>query len=174
MGIQTESQLVDAARKGDLGSFGILYQRYYATMVWLAYAILADRGLAEDAAQETFAVACEQIERLKKPQKFPGWLAAICRNTALQLARERKKEVLVDVVPEQSDQSSRSNLAEVVRQAIGALPQEYRELLVLRYYNGMNYEQMGSVLGIRKSVVKGRLFRARRKIAKYLKRKGLG
>ncbi|MHC4719644.1 MAG: RNA polymerase sigma factor [Planctomycetota bacterium] len=174
MGTQTESQLVDAARKGDLGSFGILYQRYYATMVWLAYAILADQGLAEDAAQETFAVACEQIWRLKKPQKFPGWLSAICRNTALQLARERKKEVLIDVVPEQIDERSHSSLAEVVRQAIGALPQQYRELLVLRYYNGMNYEQMGSILGIRKSVVKGRLFRARRKIAKYLKRKGLG
>jgi len=174
VGIQTESQLVNAARKGDLGSFGILYQRYYATMVWLAYAILADQGLAEDVAQETFAVACEQIGRLKKPQKFLGWLSAICRNTALQLVRERKKEVLIDVVPEQRDERSHSSLAEVVRQAIGALPQQYRELLVLRYYNGMNYEQMGSILGIRKSVVKGRLFRARRKIAKYLKRKGLG
>ncbi|MFC1677295.1 RNA polymerase sigma factor, partial [Planctomycetota bacterium] len=43
-----------------ISSFGELYERYYPTMVWIAYSILDDRNLAEDAAQETFAVACEK------------------------------------------------------------------------------------------------------------------
>ena len=47
----TEAELVEAARRGDLDSFGVLYQRHYAAMVGVAYCVLRDRHLAEDAAQ---------------------------------------------------------------------------------------------------------------------------
>ena len=168
----TESQIVEAARNGDLESFGKLYDRYYAAMVWLAYCVLADRNLAEDAAQEAFALACDRLVRLNQPEKFAGWLAAICRNVASGMARRRKKEVLISYPPAVLEQTDPNELEDAVKEAIGNLPQLYREPLILHYYNGMNYEQMGVVLGIRRQTVKGRLFRARRKIAQYLKRKG--
>ena len=75
--VETESGIVEAARNGDIDSFGRLYERYYAAMVWLAYSILAERDLAEDAVQETFALACHELVRLRRPEKFASWQAAI-------------------------------------------------------------------------------------------------
>ena len=172
LSIRTESQIVEAARNGDVDSFGALYERYYAVMVWLAYSILLERDLAEDAAQETFALACEELAQLKRPEKFAGWLAGICRNVARQMARQRKREVLTNAADTVVEQNNNDDLVGMVRQAICGLPEMYRQPLLLRYYNDMSYEQIGLVLGIARYTVKGRLFRARRKIVKYLKRKG--
>lgn len=171
--VSTESEIVEAACNGDVNSFGKLYERYYTAMVWLAYSILADRNLAEDVAQETFAVACSELIRLKQPEKFANWLAAICRNVACRMAKQRKKEVLINDPLVVSERSNDDGHEKAVREAISNLPTPYKEVLILRYYNDMNYEQIASILGICISKVKGRLFRARRKLGKYLKQKGV-
>ena len=88
-----ESQLVEAAQNGDLESFGKLYTRYYAAMVRLACAVLPDRDIAEDCAQEAFALACENISHLRQPGKFPSWMAGICRNVARQWANSEEKKM---------------------------------------------------------------------------------
>jgi len=93
MDVEDESQIVEAAQGGDVGSLGILYERHYATMVWLAYSVLRDHSLAEDAAQEAFASACDELVALRRPEKFAGWLAAICRNVAYKMAKQRSREV---------------------------------------------------------------------------------
>ncbi len=173
MDIEDESQIVEAARHGDVSSFTKLYEHYYASMVWLAYSILKDYNLAEDAAQEAFASACDGLVGLKQPEKFGSWLAAICRNVAYQMAKQRNKEVAVNDPLVVLEQSSDHSPEEAVRQAIASLPKMYREIVILRYYNRMSYEQMELFLDIPKSKVKGRLFAARRKIGKYLHRKGL-
>lgn len=60
----TGAELVEAACNGDVDSFGELYRRRYAALVGVAYRVLSDRHLAEDAAQEAFAVACRDLEPL--------------------------------------------------------------------------------------------------------------
>ncbi|HUW19002.1 MAG TPA: sigma-70 family RNA polymerase sigma factor [Sedimentisphaerales bacterium] len=170
MSVREERQIVEAARNGDVESFGKLYERYYPTMVWLAYSILADRHLAQDAAQEAFAVACEGLADLKQADRFGRLLAGICRNVARQMARQNKREVLTNDPPAAVEQTDDNGLTESVRLAIGGLPQIYREALMLRYWNAMSYEEMARVLGIGTSRVKGRLFRARGMVQKGLKR----
>lgn len=70
-----EIELVEAAVGGDIGSFGELCERYYAAMVAVAYSVLSDHQLAEDAAQESFARA---LVRLKKPER-QGKIRALAR-----------------------------------------------------------------------------------------------
>ncbi|MBN2269577.1 MAG: hypothetical protein JXN61_03130, partial [Sedimentisphaerales bacterium] len=77
---QSEQALVQAAQNGDLESFAALYNRYHSPIVALAYSMLADRDMADDAAQEVFAIACRDLPRLKSQEKFAAWLAGICRN----------------------------------------------------------------------------------------------
>jgi DNA-directed RNA polymerase specialized sigma24 family protein len=60
-----ETDAVAAAGQGDAEALARLYERYYATMVWVAYSVLLDRGLAEDAAQQAFAAACGKIRGLR-------------------------------------------------------------------------------------------------------------
>jgi len=72
-----DAELINSARRGDPDSFSQLCSRYYTAMVAIAHAKLGDRHLAEDAAQEAFAKACEKLGQLKNENKFAYWLAAI-------------------------------------------------------------------------------------------------
>ena len=69
--------MVEAAGRGDADAVAGLYERYYAAMVWVAYSVLLDRPLAEDAAQQAFAAACRKIRSLRQPDRFGPWLSEI-------------------------------------------------------------------------------------------------
>ncbi len=87
---RSDLALVEAAMNGDSDGFAELCRRYYPAMVAIAHSVLGDRHAAEDAAQQAFAKAVRKLPQLKKKDKFAGWLAAICRNAAKDLVRDRK------------------------------------------------------------------------------------
>ncbi len=170
--VKSEVSLVEAAQNGHLDSFAALYERYYSSMVALAYSVLADRHLCEDAAQQAFVIACRDLPKLKSKDKFAAWLAGICRNVARQMKRTKGKLVAVNVQPSAENENDKDNRSDAIRRAVWNLRAFYREPIVLRYYDNMPYEQISSVLGISIQAVNGRLIRAKRKIAKYLERNG--
>ena len=171
--VKSNECLVEAAQNGDLKSFAALYQRYYCAIVALAYSILADHGLSEDAAQETFAIASGSIGNLKSKEKFGSWLAGICRNVAKQMRKSRPRHAtLTEPLPAEKE-DDHDDRCDLIRRAVWKLGSADRELIVLRYYNGMSYADMSALLGISQQAVNGRLIRAKRKIAKQLKRDGL-
>jgi RNA polymerase sigma-70 factor (ECF subfamily) len=142
-------------------------------MVAIAYAILADHQLAEDAAQEAFfARALTNLSKLRKPDKFAPWLAQICRNVARDMVTAKARQINMEDSCRVSDSSGRDDNVEAVRRSIEQLPLRSREVIVLRYYNGLSYEEISSVLGISKATINGRLTRAKRKMARYLKSNG--
>ena len=168
-----DGQLVTAAQAGDLESLKVLYERYYRSMVWLAYSILSDRQLAEDAAQETFAAVCKSLKRLKQPEKFARYLARTCRNHALQTQRQRKRQTVTHNLPDMPAENSpdrNGSVEKLMRRALDSLTQKHRELLILHYYDGQSYEKIAALLEMPAHRVKSRLFQARRKIAEYLDR----
>jgi RNA polymerase sigma-70 factor (ECF subfamily) len=165
-----EIDLIEVAISGDIDSFGQLCSRYYAAMVAISYSILSDHQLAEDAAQETFARALVNFKKLKDPNRFAPWLAAICRNVAKDMLSEKsirsKNEALSHATREINENHVKIN------RAIEKLPDAMKELVVLRYYDGLSYEQISSVLGISKASINGKLTRAKRKMANYLRKNG--
>ena len=172
----TESEdliLVRRALQADPESFNTLCQRYYHSLVAIADSILLDVHLAEDAAQEALAQGCRQLSKLKKPEMFGPWIAAICRNVAkdmlLKMLRERKAANSQRI--EERDCIKNDEKA-ILNQALLQLPQHLREVVFLRYYNEKSYEQMSKILGVTEQAIDGRLRRAKRKIAAYLKRNG--
>ena len=169
---KSEEQLIQGAKNGCLDCFSQLYRQFYASMVAVGYSVLADRHLAEDAAQETFAIACQELQSLKHPDKFASWLAGICRNVSKQMLRSRKEVIAADRLATVDQKANDQHAALAVRQALWQLSARAREPIVLRYYNSMSYEQIAAVLGISQKAVHGRLIRAKRKLAKYLKRNG--
>jgi RNA polymerase sigma-70 factor (ECF subfamily) len=169
---QSEEWMVEAARHGHLESFAALYQRYYGSMVALAYSLLANRDLAEDAVQETFAIACHDLPNLRRKGKFAAWLGGICRNVARQMRRRENRAVTATVQQPVRNPDNTDDRADAIRRAVWNLRPADRELIVLRYYDNLPYEQIASVLDISIQAVNGRLIRAKRKIAAYLKRTG--
>lgn len=170
---ETEAELVDAARNGDVESFGRLYELYYASMVGVAYAVLGDRHLAEDAAQETFAIACHQIERLKRTDRFAGWLRGICTNVGKSIIRSRSRQVAAEKAQARTRGSPTDAFDQSVRRAVMELSRAGREVVLLHYFAGMSHKHIGAVLGVSPQAVHGRLSRARWKLGSRLKRKAL-
>jgi RNA polymerase sigma-70 factor (ECF subfamily) len=167
-----DEALVEAAQNGHLESFGVLYERYHSPMVALAYSVLADRDLADDAAQEAFWIACRDLPKLKSKYKFGAWLAGICRNVARGMLRSKGKSAAVNFQKPAKNQNDEDHRRDAIRLAVWRLRSTERELIVLRYYDGFSQAQISNVLDISPQAVNGRLVRAKRKIAKYLKRNG--
>ena len=172
--VQTpDTVLVKAAINGDAEGFTELCRRYYPAMVAIAHSILGDRHLAEDAAQQAFAKAALKLPQLKKESRFASWLAVICRNVAKDMARNVGAGLRVCPTDDLSMIAAKSrddDTTEAVREAISKLSASARELIFLRYYDGMSYEQISAVLGISEQAINGRLRRAKKKMADYLRR----
>ena len=167
----TEIQLIEAAAKGCVESFGKLCEKYYNPMAAIAYSILADHHLAEDAAQETFARAIVNLNKLKNKEKFAPWIAQICRNIAKDLiAKKMKNRNIQNSIKTENNNTSQNHM---VTQAINALTPAERELIILRYYNNMSHQQMANILSLTKPAVNNRLIRTKQKIEKYLKNKSI-
>ncbi|MHC5059629.1 MAG: RNA polymerase sigma factor [Planctomycetota bacterium] len=170
-----DSKLVEAAVNGDVDGFTVLCERYYPAMVAIAHSVLGDKHLAEDAAQETLAKACRKLGQLKNKDKFAGWLAVICRNVAKNMARNiaRRRDkncTIEDLSSITVDSQPQDHTTDAVREAVGKLPAAAKELIYLRYYDGISYEQISKVLDLSEQAINGRLRRAKKKIAGYLKR----
>ncbi len=168
-----QRELVEAAAVGDIESFGELAQRYYASMAAIAYSVLVDHQLAEDAAQESFAKALVGIRTLKDKGKFGPWMASICRNTAKDILTKKRLDVSREAFVKVANNDKSEDKIYAVRRAIKQLPGSARELIVLRYYDGLSYEEISSVLGISKASINGRLTRAKRNLGKYLRYHGI-
>ena len=167
-----ETELLDLVLSGDIGSFGKLCDRYYNSITAIAYSVLTDHHLAEDAAQETFLRALKNLKKLKSKEKFGPWLAQIFRNVAKDMVKKKLRGIGTENVLPLADVSNNEQENQAVKQAIGRLSLSERELIVLRYYNNMSHEQMSSVLGLSKAAINNRLVRSRKKIAKHLKNNG--
>lgn len=164
--------LVQEAISGDTGSFNELCRRYYPAMVAIAHSVLGDRSEAEDAAQETFAKAVRKLLQLRNKELFGAWLAVICRNVAKDMLFDKVRLDTAEGLSKIADELPESDLADAVREAIAKLSASDREVIFLRFYNGMTYQRISAVLGITEQAINGRLRRAKKKIAEYLRRDG--
>lgn len=165
---------VSAARAGDIESFARLCECFYNSITAVAYSVLGDHHLAEDAAQETFAKALKSLGQLKTSDKFAPWLAQICRNVAADMARTKGRYVSAPHPERLEDKSNPQPDHSLIHQAIVSLAQPDRELIVMRYYNALSHQQMSQMLGLSTSAVNNRLLRAKEKIAVFLKQNGFG
>jgi RNA polymerase sigma factor (sigma-70 family) len=168
-----ETILVQAAAGGDIESFNRLCKQYYPAIVAICYSQFTDRGLAEDAAQEALFVAYRDLSKLKNADRFGRWLTGICRNIAADMAKARIKERQVPVRdgnPVTISEHKQNDHIKVVRDIVSALPAKLKEVIFLRFYNQMSYQEIAKLLGISQQAVNGRLRRAKKIIVKKLNR----
>jgi RNA polymerase sigma-70 factor (ECF subfamily) len=167
-----DKELVESALWGDGDGFTELCRRYYPAMVAIAHSIIGDKHLAEDAAQQAFSTAAVKLPELRNTEKFAGWVAAICRNAANDISRKHLASFSVEKLSRLPAKENELRDNEAVRKAIAGLEAQAREVIYLRYYDGLTYERISNVLGISQEAINGRLRRAKEKIAEYLKRNG--
>ncbi|HVU86452.1 MAG TPA: sigma-70 family RNA polymerase sigma factor [Pirellulales bacterium] len=164
----SDAELVQAACAGDIDGFRKLYERYYKMAVGIARSRLNDQHLAEDAAQEAFAIACRRLSLLRNTSRFPEWLGTICRRVATKMGRSRNGHIQTMTADPIAQTDNDTGPGEEIHQALDRLSDAEREILYLHYFSGLSYDEIAAALGISHQAVHGRLQRARRQLASKL------
>jgi RNA polymerase sigma-70 factor (ECF subfamily) len=149
--------LAEAARAGDEAAFAELY-RAHLRMVHGVLLARVPRTDVDDLAQDVFLTAWRRIDSLREPAAFPGWLATIARNHATDHLRQRPADA--DALPEHLPApGSDGHMARAALDAIRALPEAYRETLVLRLVEGMTGPEIAARTGLTEGSVRVNLHR---------------
>jgi RNA polymerase sigma-70 factor (ECF subfamily) len=158
MSVRTDADLVRAAQAGDVASFEILYAKY----VPVVHAILLGRlppADADDVAQNVFITAYTKLQSLREPAAFAGWIARSARNAAEDHRRTMNDTVeLYDAYVTQETQRDDAEAAQAL-DAIRALPEAYRETLMLRLVEGMSGPEISARTGLTPGSVRVNLHR---------------
>lgn len=173
-----EQVWLEQARRGDKNAFGQLIEAYQGPVYNLAYRMLGNSGEAEEAAQEAFIRAYTRLDSYDPAHKFSTWLLSITSNYCIDQIRKRRAVLLSidEPLPPHPALHSDNNKGpeaeymaqereQMVQSLMSALPEEYRQAVVLRYWYDMSYEEIAEVQETTVSAVKSRLFRARRILA---------
>jgi len=171
---------VDRAKAGDADAFGELVRTYQHRLVNYAGAIMSNRSDAEDVAQEAFLRAFRALGQFRGQSLFKTWLYQIATNVArthLDKRRSRAEDLAGDPAasPERFNHPISSDNVESayaardrIDRALGALPSELREAVVLRDVEGLDYKEIAVALGIPIGTVESRIFRARQRLKALL------
>lgn len=167
--------LIESFQAGDEFAFVALYNRYKGPVFAYCAKMLLDRAAAEDTLQETFVRVYENRERLARPGSFKAWLFTIARNQCLNQLRRRERQSPLPEGPLPSGGETpfsnlmKSEQVDLVNAYLAHLKPEYREVIVLREYQNLSYEEIAAVTRNTVSSVKSRLFKARRKLGQFLR-----
>lgn len=164
-----DGELVVRARQGDARAFGLLVERYQRAAYAVAYSVTGRHEDAEDAAQESFLVALQRIEECRSPERFAGWLMTIVRNRSRNLVRRESLRETDPVplsastrLPSPDRDAERSELRGVLRQALDALSEVQREIVLLHDLEGWKHREIADRLGLPSGTVRSHLHFARR------------
>ena len=148
-----------------------LMGEYGGSVARVCFLFLRDRQLAQDAAQETFFKAWEAIDRLREDGAEKAWLMQIAVNTCRSMLRSRyfrmvDRSISLDDLPEPAQEDAQRDDS-LVREVM-ALPDKYREVVVLYYYQELTTEETAHVLRVPAATVRTRLVRARKMLKSRL------
>lgn len=161
--------LVDRVRAGDVGAYDLLVARYADRIhAMLRNLVGGDADAAAELTQEAFVRAFSRLDQFAGGSSFYTWLWRLARNRALDLlARRRPRSADLQEgawaadAPAPGDRMAGEELRAAVRAALGRLPAEQREILLLREFDGLDYQQIAEALDVPEGTVKSRLNRAR-------------
>lgn len=170
-----DADLVRRFLAGDEDAAARLLERHQGAVYSLLLRMLGSAADAEDAAQDAFLKAFRALEGYDPARPLRSWLFKIAHNTALDRLRSRGERVSLDDgdMPEPAaEEATPEELAEraidgaLVERLVAALPPLYREVLLLRFTEGLEVAEIAGVLGMPVGTVKIRLFRAREMMRK--------
>jgi RNA polymerase sigma-70 factor, ECF subfamily len=143
----TDQEYVERCRDGSPEDFRLLVRRYQRPLFAFITARLRDQFLAEEAAQESFVRAFLSLKKLRKPESFYAWLLGIAGRVVQEQFRtqrhqERDREAAETMMAEAVDHVDEYPLEE----AIAALPETYRQVILLRYYEGLSCQEIAERL----------------------------
>lgn len=179
-----DADLVMRCRAGDDSAWTQLVGKYGPKVFGIAYHLTYDRSEAEELAQDCFLKIWENLDRYEPSEaSLLAWIAALSRNLCIDHYRRRKREkgfrfvsdeAVAHLLPGSDDPEADTVKRERLRlllDAIGDLPDELAQVVMLRDLDGLDYREIGDFLGLPDGTVKSRLNRARVELAKTIRKR---
>jgi RNA polymerase sigma-70 factor (ECF subfamily) len=172
-----ESVLVLRCQAGDPAAFEQIIERYDRRLRYFMRQMLGSSHAVDDAMQDVWLDAWSRIGRLKDPEALAGWLYRMARDRAYRQWRNRRPvqslgAYEVAVAAGHEEPSFTAEEAAQIHVAIDHLALEHREVLLLRFMDGMSYETMSQVIGCHVGTVRSRLHYAKRALRREIERQG--
>lgn len=180
-----DEQLVELAVSGDSDAFGEIVGRWERKIFALCFGMLGREDDARDACQEAFIAAYKNLANFRGDAKVSSWLHRIAVNQCLTTKRRQKtraedfldnddgSEDRVFVVAARYSPGNKAEAAErrnLVRQAVGALPTDLRQVIVMKEFEEMTFQEISETLELPLSTVKSRLYTALKQLRMRLER----
>ena len=186
---EQELQLIRRVQAGETEAFEDLVRAHEKTVYNLALRMTGNPQDAEDMAQEAFLKAYRSLPEFRGESKFSVWLYRIVSNVCLDHLRRQSRRPAVSLttedeegeaqqwdVPDESLSPERlleqKLTREAVQKGLRQLPEEQRQILLLREIKGLSYEEIGDILELEPGTVKSRIFRARKRLCAFLLQEG--
>ncbi len=180
-----DEKLVELAVAGNSDAFGEIVRRWERKIFALCFGMLGREDEARDAAQETFISAYRNISNFRGEAKVSSWLHRIAVNQCLTVKRRTRtrsedfldeasgEEERIFVAPAHRSPARATERAErltLVRQAVGSLPVDLRQVIVMKEFEEMTFQEISDTLELPLSTVKSRLYTALRQLRLKLER----
>ena len=182
-----EKAWIDAAREGDPLAFEQLIHLYEKRVFALTRRMCKNPADAEEAAQETFLAAWQGLRFFRGDSSFSTWLYRLASNACVDLLRKEGRhqtaagpslndeEVVLEIPDEAPTPHAlveQAELKEQIEAGLAALPEEYREVLILREIHQQSYDEIAEILSLDLGTVKSRINRGRKRLRKFLLESG--
>lgn len=180
----SDMNLIKKFKAGDESAFEELVKRYQKKVYNTTYRMMGNREDANDLAQEAFLRVYRKLDRFKGNSSFSTWLFTVTTNLCRDEMRKRQRRLqttslsekernIPDEMMSPEDLSLQRELRDKLQQVIDKLPNKHREVIILREFQGLSYDEIAEVTGVSMGTVKSRLSRARRSIKQELKSRNL-
>ena len=179
-----ENEIIRSVLRGNVNDFEKLVTAYEKNVYNIALRMVGDPEDAADMTQETFIKAYRALSGFRGDSKFSSWLYRIASNVCLDFLRSRSRHPQVSLSTVDEDDRATFELPdmrqnpeeqlmkklgmEAVRRGLEQLPEQQRQILVLRELGGLSYAELAQTLGLEEGTVKSRIFRARKRLCALL------
>lgn len=189
MSEMNEEEIIQRIKDGENEHFDILIRKYRDRVFRYAYSNLGDYDDALEAAQDIFVSVFKSLKNFRGESKFSTWLYSITSNYCKNFKRKKRRMNVISIFRNDDDMASelpiideRENLEkkfeldntyEIATEELQKLPDDYRNILVLRDIEGYTYDEIAEILKISLSNVKVRIHRGRAMLKQRLHKRGL-
>jgi RNA polymerase sigma-70 factor (ECF subfamily) len=183
---EADTEMLKAVLDGDNTAYRGLVEKYQGRVYSMVYGMIRNREDARDIAQEAFIKAFRNLGTFRLESSFYTWLYRIAMNLAIDHTRKRKRREasgfdeqiasrdddggIAEIHHEDSPrrQLERKQLFATIMEAMDKLPEDQKQVILLRELEGLSYKEIADVMGIPEGTVMSRLFYARKKLQKML------
>jgi RNA polymerase sigma-70 factor (ECF subfamily) len=169
----SDQSLMLAVREGDVEKLGTLFERHHGQLFNFLLRLTGSRHLSEDLVQEVFVRLLKYRHTYRGDSQFTTWMFQIARNARIDYFRRSPRDEVsmedetreyVSLLPTPSERAEENEEMQIMLDALARLPEEKREVLLLRGQQGLKFEEIADALKCSVNTIKGRAFRAIREL----------